>query len=60
MKHIRDLIIESATIAVNSNSSHITMPMLAKAYDKILNGNYEENPFLPGFEIDRAMEKHFR
>lgn len=51
MKNIRDLIIEGASIAISYSSNHITIPMFAKAHDKILYHITDCNPFSPGFEL---------
>ncbi len=51
IKHISDLINESAIIAIDNRTSRITMPMLAQAYDKILFNGLDKNPFSPGFKL---------
>lgn len=51
MKHIRDLIVESSILALKHEHDRITMPILAKTFDKILSNVNEKNPFLPGFEL---------
>jgi hypothetical protein len=51
IKHVRDLIVESSTIAIQNNSNRISIPMLAQAFNKILHNQYETNPFSSGFEL---------
>lgn len=51
MKHVHDLIVESIKYALDTRSQRITMPMLAKAFDKILSSEADINPFLPGSEL---------
>jgi len=52
MKHVRDLIIESAIIAINNQQKKITLPILAASFNKILYYNNDQNPFSPGFELN--------
>jgi len=49
IKNVRDLIVESAKLAIQNNTNKISMPMLAKTFDKILYNQCEFNPFLPGY-----------
>jgi len=46
VKNIHDLLVESVTIAIANNASRITMPMLAKAHNKILYDQSVKNPFI--------------
>jgi len=57
MKNIHDLITESSIIALQNDSSRITMPMLFKAYNKIFYTNFEDNPFAPGMDHHRVQEQ---
>lgn len=52
LKNIHDLILESTNIAIRNNSTRITMPMLATAYEKVLYNTLETNPFSPEYALD--------
>jgi hypothetical protein len=58
IKHIRDLIIESTNTALQNSSSRVSMPMFAQAYNKILYNKHETNPFSPGFEVGKDINKN--
>ncbi len=55
--YLKILLKESVKIALDSNYSHITMPILAQAFDNKLIHIIEKNPFLPGFNIQKALSK---
>ena len=57
VKNIKDLIFESTSIALENKSSRISMPMLSKAFYKILSSNLETNPFLPEFDMEKEIKK---
>ena len=45
VKNIHDLLVESVSIAIGMNATKITMPILAKAHNKILYNQSAKNPF---------------
>ncbi len=50
IKNISDLLIESTSIALQNSARKISIPILAKAWNKILYNFLESNPFLPESE----------
>ena len=46
IKNIRDLLVKGTIIALDNQSEVVTMPMLAQAYDTILDDVYRTNPFI--------------
>ena len=46
IKNIHDLLVEGVSIAIVNNATRITMPMFAKAHNKILYSESVKNPFI--------------
>jgi uncharacterized protein (UPF0216 family) len=46
IKNIHDLLVEGVKIAIDNNATRITMPMFAKAHNKILYNQSTKNPFI--------------
>lgn len=55
--YLKILLKESTKIALENNYSNINMSILAKAFDNKLTHIIEENPFLPGFNLKKALKK---
>lgn len=57
IKHIHDLLTESASIALKNNATRITMPMLSNAFAKLFYNKLESNPFSPKLDNCEVQEQ---
>jgi len=57
MKNVHDLLTQSAIFALQNGTNRITMPMFAKAYEKLFYNVIKANPFSAGMDNSNIQEQ---
>lgn len=55
--YVKVLLKEATKIAIEENYNKLTLPILAKAYENKLKHIFDINPFLPGFNLNKAINQ---